>query len=219
MVFGCPLPCASGFDRVLVYLLQLRDGSDGQPQIAETAIFHTVDPAVNGELLTSLPRCAHDGCITHILNLLDDIDFAKSTKPILEVTDLTKLGAMHPVDVLQVQQPVIDEPELARFHGGTNAAAAVVTADDNVAYTQDVHRVLHDGKAIQIRMDDLVRDVTVDEQLTGQQADDLIRRDAAVRTSDPQMLRILLLSKLFEEIRLFLPDSLRPLTVAIEEIP
>jgi hypothetical protein len=54
--------------------------------------------------------------------------------------------------------------------------------------------------------------VAVNEQLTGQEIHDFIGRHAAVRTTDPQVLRDLLQGELLKKIRLpgqyfFRPDS------------
>jgi hypothetical protein len=46
-------------------------------------------------------------------------------------------------------------------------------------------RELEDGKAVDVRMHNDVRDVAMDEDFTGDEVDDLGSRDAAVRASDP----------------------------------
>ena len=57
---------------------------------------------------------------------------------------------------------------------------------------QNVDRVLNHGQTIQIGMDDQVRDVAVHKQFAGKQADDLIRRHAAVGAADPEVFGRLL---------------------------
>ena len=66
-------------------------------------------------------------------------------------------------------------------------------------------------------MDDDVRHVAVHEQFAGQQADDLVGRDAAVGAADPQITRRLLTRQLRKEIRVTLVDAARPRAVVGEQ--
>ena len=56
---------------------------------------------------------------------------------------------------------------------------------------EDVDGVLQDREAVEVGVDDDVADVAVHEDLTGLQADDLVRRHAAVGAADPEPLRSL----------------------------
>ena len=71
-------------------------------------------------------------------------------------------------------------------------AAAVVAADDDVPHLQNVHGVLHDRQAVEVRVDDDVGDVAVDEHLARREVNQLRRGHARVRAPDPQVLRRLL---------------------------
>ena len=81
---------------------------------------------------------------------------------------LVPLGA-----VLDVLEPVVDEAEVVPRHGGLHAAAAVVTADDDVPHPQPLHRVEDHGEHVEVGVDDLVGDVAVDEQVAGLAAGDV----------------------------------------------
>jgi hypothetical protein len=93
-----------------------------------------------------------------------------------------------------------------------------MAADDNVADLDDIHRELRDGKAIEISVDDDIRDVAMHENLPGQQTDNLIRRDATVAAPDPEVLRRLLARELGEKFRLALAEVLGPGAVLVEEM-
>src|SRR5882724_4923340 len=99
-----------------------------------------------------------------------------------------------------------------------HTAAAVVAADDDVADLDDIDGELRDRQAIQVGVDDNVGDVAVDENLAGQQADDLVRRHAAVAATDPEILRRLLARELGEKLWLTLAYCLGPGAVLVEEI-
>jgi hypothetical protein len=108
------------------------------------------------------------------------------------------------------------EPVAAQH--GLHAATAVVPADDDVAHLQNIHGELHGGQAVQVGMNDEIGDVPVNEQLAGQQTDNLISRHPAVRAADPQELRRLLPRKLLKKLRVLLPDAFGPGLVVDEKV-
>ena len=92
---------------------------------------------------------------------------------------------MTPFDVFHVPQPVVDQSEPCLLERRPHAAAPVMAGHDHMFHAEHVDRVLQNRQAIQVRVDDDVRDITVDEQLAGREPDDFIGRDAAVGTPDP----------------------------------
>jgi hypothetical protein len=68
-------------------------------------------------------------------------------------------------DVLDVPQPVVDQPVPVAVHRRLDAAAAQVAADDDLPHLQHVDGVLEDGQAVEVGVDDDVRDVAVHEHL------------------------------------------------------
>ena len=121
-------------------------------------------------------------------------------------------------DILRVPEPVVDQPEGAVGVRRGNAAASAVTADDDVFHAQHIHGVLDHCKAIQVRVDDDVGDIPVNEKVPRQEPDDLGRRDAAVRAPDPEVARTLLPGQGREEARIPRGDPGSPLPVVSEEI-
>ena len=97
------------------------------------------------------------------------------------------LGIVLRVHVLDVAQPVVGEADAPVLERRRDAAAAVMAADDDVLDFQHVHGELHHGEAIEVRMDDDVGDVAMDEQFARAQSHDLVGGHAAVRASDPQV--------------------------------
>jgi hypothetical protein len=79
-------------------------------------------------------------------------------------------------------------------------ATTVVPANNDVLDLQDIDSVLQHGEAIQVGVDDEVSDVTVHEELSRKESDDFIRRHPAVRTTNPEELRALLLREDLEEL-------------------
>ena len=63
---------------------------------------------------------------------------------------------------------------------------------DDMLHVQNFDGILDDGEAIEVGLHDDVGNIAVDEQLTWEQTDNFIRRNAAIRTPDPEVLGRLL---------------------------
>src|SRR5690606_10232640 len=120
--------------------------------------------------------------------------------------------------VLDVAQPVVDQAEALSAQDAQHAAAAVMPADDDLLDLQDVDGELQRRQAVEVGVDDQVGDVAVHEHLAGQQADDLIGRDTAVRAADPEVARPLLLRQAAEEVGVVAENSGGPGAIAGEQV-
>lgn len=164
--------------------------ADGQ--IMQDAVFDIVDPAVDGQVCAAFPRVPDDGGVADVGDLFPDVQLA-------ELVELVGMG--HPGkfpfveanDILDMSQPVVDEPMLMILQRRLDPAAAVVTTDDNVLHLEHIHRKLDDRQAVEIGMDDDIGDIAMNKDFTRPEIDDLIRRDAAVGAADPKIFRRLLL--------------------------
>ncbi len=68
------------------------------------------------------------------------------------------------------------------------------------------------------RVHDDVGDVAVDEHLAGQEADDLVGRNAAVRAADPEVARRLLRAQPLEKVRMLGDAACRPAAIVVEKL-
>ena len=152
-----------------------------------------------------------------IQHLLGDIQLAEPVNPCF-ATERGELARVLLRHVLHMPQPVVDQAVPAIVERGADAAATVVSRDENVLHPQDIHRVLHDGQAVEIRVHDEVRHVAVDEHLAGQQAHDFIGRHAAVGAADPEILRRLLGDQPGEEPRIATGHLVGPGAVVGEQL-
>ena len=119
--------------------------------------------------------------------------------------------------VLNVPQPVVDESESIVAQRRVNAAAAVVSADDDVLHVQHIDGVLQYREAVEVSVNHDVGHVAVHEELSRQQADDFVGRHATIRAADPQVIRRLLAHQLAEELRIAGRDLLRPAAIAVKQ--
>ncbi len=67
-------------------------------------------------------------------------------------------------------------------------------------------------------MDHLIGDIAMDEDLTGEQAGDLVGRNPGVGAADPEVFRVLELGQAMEEIRIFRPLALGPDAILFEQV-
>jgi hypothetical protein len=93
-----------------------------------------------------------------------------------------------------------------------------VATNDDVFHLENFDGVLHNGKAVEVGMDDHIGDVAVDEELARQKANNLVGWHAAVGTANPKVLGALLAGEGLEELRLGAANALRPGSVLLEKL-
>src|SRR5690606_36028519 len=112
---------------------------------------------------------------------------------------------MKAIHILDMPKPVVDQSILLATHGCLHAAASVMAADDDVFDVKDVDGVIQYAEQVHVRMHHHVGDVPVYEDVPRFRSGDLIGRNAAVGTSDPQDLRALAFGESFKKLRI-LPE-------------
>ena len=145
----------------------------------------------------------------NIGNLLDHVELAQTIDPLRRIGHRGNLGVVLRMHVLNVAQPVVGEADALILQRRRNSAASVVAAHDDVFDVEHIDGELHHRKTVQIGVHDYVGNVAMDEELAWQQADDVVGRYAAVRASDPQVARPLLLRQPRKEFRITPANALR----------
>ncbi len=144
------------------------------------------------ERLVAAPRVLDDRGAGDVAHLLHHVELGQPIDAGVDIGQFEQLGVVRFLHVLHVLQPVVDQAMRGAVERGTNAAAAVVAADDHVLDLQHVNRELQHRQTVHVGMDDDVGHVAVDEELAGIEADYLVGGHAAVRTPDPEKVRCLL---------------------------
>ena len=106
----------------------------------EKAVGDVVDPAVERECLAARPGFAHNGGLADILDLLDYVELAQAPMALRFVWKTLELGAVLDAHVLNVAQPVVEEPQPLVAQGGKDTAAAVMSAYDDMSHSQHLDR-------------------------------------------------------------------------------
>jgi hypothetical protein len=185
---------------------------------SRSAVAQAVDHAVQGQLLAAPPGVDDDCASAHVGHLLDDVQLGQPVGR-LRIGDAARKQCRVAIgDILDVAEPVVDQPVRRALPRRFHASAAVVAANDHVLDLQHVYGILQHRQAVQIRVDNDVGDVAVDEKLAWEQPNDLVRRHAAVGAADPQEPRGLLPREPIEESGVAPSDRFRPLTVVCEEL-
>ncbi len=119
----------------------------GDMQIAQQSVVNPVSPAVDGHLLSALPRGLHDRRMSQIVHLFHHVQFTKGIQTAL-LWHFTEQRAVLKPDIADMQQPVVDKPQLRVLHRRLHAAAAVVAADNNVLDFRTSTGILHHRQTI-----------------------------------------------------------------------
>lgn len=127
-----------------------------------------------------LVQLLHRSRLDNIPCLFHDVQLHQSIVTRSLVFDGTELLVVQTVDVTDVSEPRVEETEILGRHGGFDAAAAVVSADDDVLDVEVAHGVVDDGHDVEVGRADEVSDVAVDEHLAGFEAGDGFGGDAGV---------------------------------------
>lgn len=123
--------------------------------------------------------------MTDVRHLVDHVQLAEQIQFFPVILHGIQSLPMALIDIFDVPKPVVDQAMRLILHGRLHPAAAVVPADDDVLDLQDFHGELQHGETVEIGMHHDVGDVPMDEQLSGKEAHDFIRRNAAVGAADP----------------------------------
>lgn len=126
------------------------------------------------------PTLLHRRRLNHIPALLMYIQLDKPLILLLLVRNLVKLVLVQAVDVADVSQPGVEQAHVLRRHGGFDASAAVVSADNDVLDFEVADGVVDDGHDVEVDVVDEVGDVAVDEHLARLEAGDGFGGDAGV---------------------------------------
>jgi hypothetical protein len=135
---------------------------------------------MDGKLLAALPGVLHDIGPKHRLDLGFDVPLTQVIPSLSQRPELFERVGMRSCNILDVSQPVIDEPEPAWLQRRANAATPIVATHNHVLHAKDLHGVLQNRQAIEVGMDNQVRDVPVDEHFARSEVDDFIGWDAAI---------------------------------------
>ena len=109
--------------------------------------------------------------------------------------------------VLHMTQPIVAQAQPVAADDRFDAAAAIVSAHDDMAHFQNFDRELKHRETIQIRMHHDVRDVAMHEKFAGSRSTISFGGDPAVRPADPQIGGGLLARQLQKKFRILLLDA------------
>lgn len=161
-------------------------------------------------------RLLDGGGFDNVAALLDDVELDKAVVAGALVLDGVQLFLVQAVDVPDVPKPGVEEAEVLGGHGGLDAAAAVVAADDNVLDLEVLDGVVEHRGDVEVDVAHQIGDVAVHEGLAGLEARDLLGGDARVAAADPQVLGLLARAEFGEEVWVLGLLLGRPLGVVLE---
>lgn len=132
-----------------------------------------------------LPRSLDYGRVGHVADLFQNVELREPTGSGIAAQSLQFIGVA-PDNALEVFEPTSQGTARRTVESRGDSAAVVVAANNHVAYSEGLDRVLQDGETRRIGRRGDVRNVPVDEDLAGLEVEQVLRTDAAVRASDPK---------------------------------
>ena len=187
-------------------------------EVTKETIPHSIDPAMHGDGLIPFPGITEDRRLADIGDLLDDIEFAEVIEAgcfILPMGEEREVLLQHIIDVAQ---PVVGQPHPLPAKSSLNTPAAIMTTDDDVLHLEHVDGELHHREAVEIRVNDHIGHIAVDEKLPRGKAHQFLRRNATVSATDPEILRLVLNGQILEKFRIPSAEILGPCLIIGEEI-
>jgi hypothetical protein len=149
-------------------------------EILQQSISKPKHPAMHHRELVLRPALLHRGGLDDIPALLMYIQLYQPVILLLGIGDQVQLVLVQAVHITDVSQPWVQQAHVLGRHGGLDAAAAVVSANDDVLDFEVPHRVVDHGHDVEVDIVDKVGDVAVDEHLAGLEAGDGFGGDARV---------------------------------------
>ena len=122
------------------------------------------------------------------------------------------------VYVPDMPEPRVTEPDTFALQGRLDAAATVVTTDDNVFDLEDIDGKLQHRQTVEVGVSDDVSNVAVNEQLTGAKVEYPTRRNSRVGAAYPQVFGRLLTDQTAKKVRVLSNGLFRPGAVFLEEM-
>ena len=190
---------------------------DVDVQISDQTVLDLIDPTMDMGEFSLGPSFLNDAGLAHIGNLLDNVEFDQSSPLLVIVFDFVELGGVESIDIFDVTEPVVDHPVSLTGESGFHASTLVVSAYDNVFNLQDVDGVFHDTQAVHVGVNDDVGNVSVNEDLSGQGACNLVGRDSAVGAAYPKNLGRLSFREIFKKVGIVHRGKLHELLVSFKE--
>ena len=121
---------------------------------------------MNLQILAPLPSILHDIGFTEIHNLLDHVQFTHTIKHLLVVNAFLQVGLVDVLHILNIEQPVIDQPQALLFNGSHHATTTIVTTHNHMFDFQVFNGKLHHRKAVHISVHHHIGDIAVDKHLS-----------------------------------------------------
>ncbi len=114
-------------------------------QIPGQAVAEFIDPAVDGDVLATLPGVADNRGLADVEDLFDDVQFAQQFDLALAIGGAGKAGLVLFPGVLHMAEPVVHQAMALVLQGGADAAAVFVAHHQDVLHVEDIHGELDDG--------------------------------------------------------------------------
>ena len=120
--------------------------------------------------------------------------------------------------IIDMAEPVVCKSDTIPSKSGMDTTTTIMSADDDVFDLKDINGELHHGEGVKIGVDDHIRHIAMHKDFSRRKTDQLLGRNSAVSTSDPEILGLLLNRELLKKHRFSSSLNSRPPPVPLKEI-
>ena len=127
-----------------------------------------------------------------------------------------RLG-MFIANIVNMVQPVIDQPKALAEQRGAHTAATVMPHHHDVFDFQYIDSKLDNRQTIKIGVHHHIGDIAMHEHLTRHQPDNFIGGYSTIRAANPEKFWVLLFSELLKKIRMLGKNTVGPGTIFLKQ--
>ena len=172
---------------VLIGLFQLTGAADGHLEVAQESVSDPVNPSMHAQWLPSLPGRVANAAAANVADLLDYVQLAEAVDAGPFACHGRQRALVLLVNMAHVSQPFARQAKPGATFSCPHTCTSVMAADDDMSDLEDIQGELQDGHTVKVGFRDHIGQVTVNEHFAGEKANNLIGRDSAIGTADPEV--------------------------------
>lgn len=170
--------------KVVDLLNTLQHALEINVQILQQAVLQVENEAVDDWELVVLEALLHRRSFDDVPAGFDDVQFNQSVVLCVLIRNFVEFGFVQTVHIADISQPWIENSQVGRTHGGFDASAVVVAANNDVLDVEMPDRVIDNAHDVEITVRHEVGNVAVNENFARLEPHDFVGWYTAVAAPD-----------------------------------
>jgi hypothetical protein len=135
----------------------------------------------------------------------------------LLIRAISEFSSVEMIDILDMTDPVIEDTMRLLSEGSLDPTTSIVSADDDMLYSEHIYGIGEHAEHIHISMDDHIGDISLDEYFSRLCSYYLVGGDATIWTTDPKKWWSLSVCEFCEEFWIIFEILRDPLLIVLED--